>query len=244
MHSYIKIPFDNHITAIYTQGRKNDWKTWKPGEKGYYDIAEDLKLNVNCLFKTKQMMQDDVCIVNSDMAGDGVIRNATVHADAAVTSVAGIALCMLMSDCPPVYLYDPKRRVIGLVHSGRQGTGLNIVTKTINVMCREFDCDPSDIKAVIGPHICEKCYEVGEDVAREFALNFPEEARSSVVSRKYGRLTINLSAAITYQLNSAGIQPENLTYMKECTYENPDLLSYRGGDGTRSNLAVMALRVE
>lgn len=242
MHSYVKIPFDSHITAVYTHGRKNNWETWNPGEKGYYEIAEDLQLNVNCFFKTKQTLQADVCIVNSDMAGDGVIRNATVHADAAVTGVAGISLCMIMSDCPPVYLYDPKHQVIGLIHSGRQGTALNIVTNTINVMCGEFGCNPSNIKAVIGPHICEKCYEVGEDVAHEFVLNFPEDARPSIVSREYGKLTINLSAAITYQLNSAGIQPENLICMKECTYETPEMFSYRGGDGKKSNLAVMALR--
>lgn len=242
MHSYIKIPFDDHVTAAYTQSLAGDLDS--RNKKFYFDIADDLQLDVERFFITNQILQADVCVVDPDMAGDGIIRDIAVNADAAVTDVPGITLSMIMSDCPPVYLYDPIRQVIGLVHSGRQGTALNIVAETIRVMRKAFGCDPSHIKAVIGPHICEKCYEVGEDVAHDFALHFPEAVRPSVVSREYGKLTINLDAAISYQLHVAGIEADKLTHIKECTYENPLLLSYRRGDGTRSDLAVMVLHNE
>src|ERR1700720_4551747 len=44
-----------------------------------------------------------------------------------------------------VFLVEPKRRVIGLVHSGKKGTTLNIAGAAVQKMSTEFGSDPASI---------------------------------------------------------------------------------------------------
>ena len=43
-----------------------------------------------------------------------------------------------------VYLFDPVHSAIGLVHSGRKGTALAIVTNAIETMKEKFETNPAD----------------------------------------------------------------------------------------------------
>lgn len=40
---------------------------------------------------------------------------------------------------------------------------------------KEYNTDPADIVAFIGPSICHNCYEVSEDVAEQFAKAYGTE---------------------------------------------------------------------
>lgn len=43
------------------------------------------------------------------------------------------------------------------------------------MMEKEYNTDPADIVAFIGPSICHNCYEVSEDVAEQFAKAYGTE---------------------------------------------------------------------
>lgn len=92
----------------------------------------------------------------------GVLQADTVvpGVDALITDVANLTLIIRVADCAPVYLVDPERRVVALVHSGRKGTALNIVPGTLAKMTRNCGCALDDIHAVIGPCIRPPHYEV------------------------------------------------------------------------------------
>lgn len=84
--------------------------------------------------------------------------------DALTTSAAGLYLTVRTADCLPLLIADARRHKVAAVHAGWRGTAARITAKTIEAM----HSDPADIWAAIGPGIGECCFEVGEEVAREF----------------------------------------------------------------------------
>ncbi len=80
--------------------------------------------------------------------------------DALITDTPGLALVIRSADCVPVFLVDPARPAIGLVHSGKAGTRLNVVGHTLASMQRCFGTDPAACHATLGPSIGPCHYEV------------------------------------------------------------------------------------
>ena len=76
------------------------------------------------------------------------------YVDGLVTDIPDVLLTVFGGDCPPVYLADPVRKAVGLVHAGRKGTLGRIPSVAIGRMVLNFGCDPADMYAVIGPGVC------------------------------------------------------------------------------------------
>jgi copper oxidase (laccase) domain-containing protein len=81
-------------------------------------------------------------------------------ADGLLTNDHSVTLGIFVADCSAVYLIDPVRRVVGLLHSGKKGTALNIVAEAIHQMQISFGSDPSTIIAQLSPCIRPPLYEV------------------------------------------------------------------------------------
>ena len=80
-----------------------------------------------------------------------------------------------------------------------------------------------DIIAVIGPSIGPCCFEVKEDVKKQFVDAFCDEV---VVDNK-----VDLWIANKLQLLNCGLKEENIECMNICTcYNNDKFYSYRKGD--------------
>ncbi len=94
-------------------------------------------------------------------------------ADALVTNHPRLALGIYVADCCAVYLAAPSKGVIGLAHSGKKGTELGIVSKTIQAMCSLSRCSPGDIVAQLSPCIRPPHYEI--DFAHEIVLQCRKE---------------------------------------------------------------------
>ncbi len=95
--------------------------------------------------------------------------------DGLVTNVAGQLLVIYVADCGPVWLVDPQQRAIGLLHSGKKGTELGMVTRGIETMQRLYCSDPADLIVVLGPCIRPPHYEV------DFAAAIGQQARQAGV---------------------------------------------------------------
>lgn len=80
--------------------------------------------------------------------------------DGVITASPEVCLGVYVADCCAVYLVDPVRRVIGLLHSGRKGSELGITSVAIERMRREFHCDPANIIVQLSPCIRPPNYEV------------------------------------------------------------------------------------
>lgn len=80
--------------------------------------------------------------------------------DALVTTDRSLCLGIYVADCAAVYVADRHGRGIGLAHSGRKGTELGIVPKTIAAVCAATGADPQDLIVQISPCIRPPHYEV------------------------------------------------------------------------------------
>ena len=94
------------------------------------------------------------------------VKNKLVG-DAIVTKVKKIGIGILTADCAPILLYDPKKEIIGCIHSGWKGALKGIVKKTIEKFI-ELNSNINDIIAVIGPCIKKENYEVKDDFYEKF----------------------------------------------------------------------------
>ena len=115
---------------------------------------------------------------------------------------------------------------------------------TILRMISEFGCDPKNIICAVGPSICEKCYEIGEDVAEQFRETFAGDVRGILRETGGGKYHLDLWEANRRILIEAGVLPNHVTVMGVCTCCHPEeLFSHRASHGRRGNLgAFIALR--
>ena len=157
-----------------------------------------------------------------------------------VTNVPGLVLATVYADCVPLYFVDPVHRAIGLSHSGWRGTAAKIGKVTVEKMNEEYGTDPKDIYSAIGPSICQKCYEVSEDVILEFQKSFEKKYWDSLFYiKENGKYQLNLWEANRLIMLEAGIKEEHISMPGICTCCNPEFLfSHRASHGKRGNLGA------
>lgn len=179
-------------------------------------------------------------------AGKGVVRPKDYRdVDGLITDVPGLILATFYADCVPLFLVDTKHRAIGLSHSGWKGTVGKMGEVTLKAMHEAFGTRPENVRAAIGPSICQDCYEVSSDVAQQFEKLFPLEAEKVLMPGKApGKYQLDLWSANKFILLNAGILPEHLEVTDICTCCNSGyLFSHRASGGRRGNLgAFLELR--
>ncbi len=165
--------------------------------------------------------------------------------DGMITDVPGLCLVTFYADCVPLYFVDPIRRAIGLSHSGWRGTVNKMANVTVSRMREAFGSRPEEIIAVVGPSICQDCYEVGEDVILAFKENYRRDCWEELFYQKEnGKYQLDLWKANEYNFLEAGIRKDLIAVTNLCTCCNPDLLfSHRVSGWKRGNLsAFLALK--
>ena len=137
------------------------------------------------------------------------------NADGLVTTERGIALGVLVADCIPLLLWSGE--VVAAVHVGRKGLLNAVALNAVRVMT---SLGAKKIEGVLGPSICGKCYEVGEDVYEQVSEKYP--FARALTSK--GTLSLDLPMALSRELMEQGV---NVTRSNICTVENPNFFSYR-----------------
>ena len=97
--------------------------------------------------------------------------------DGLITNSTGLSLGIYVADCAAVYLVDLKHHAIGLVHSGKKGTELEIIPAAIEAMRSNFGTDPMDLIVQIAPCIRPPAYEI------DFAAEILAQAKRQGVER-------------------------------------------------------------
>lgn len=139
--------------------------------------------------------------------------------DAVMTNLQGVCIAVSTADCIPVLLYDEAHHAVAAIHAGWRGTVARIVEKTVATMQRVYQTNPDQLKAVIGPGICLKNFEVGDEVYAAFSdASFPMDK----IAEKYDKWHIDLTACNRIQLVSAGVQKESIHMSDICTYDHVD----------------------
>lgn len=160
-----------------------------------------------------------------------------VQADAILTDRPNVTLFMRFADCVPIFLYDPRRRVVGMVHAGWQGTLRRTAAQAVKCMAEGFGVRPQDVVAVIGPAIGVRRYEVGPDVAEQVRRTLADDAKETLLAID-GKTHFDLWAANRLILNHCGVQ--QLETAGICTAENSqDWFSHRAEKGKTGRFGAL-----
>jgi len=147
-----------------------------------------------------------------------------VQADAMVTATPGLVLGILTADCQPVLFADTKARVIGAAHAGWKGALNGVLDSTVAQM-ENLGARRSDIKAVIGPSISQRNYEVGPEFRDSFVKADPQFERFFLQGQG-DRFQFDLPAFGLHRLNEIGVGQS--AWSGHCTYDDPSrFFSYR-----------------
>ena len=198
-------------------------------------IASAIGVNVEDFTFTHQTHTTNVAVVKKEDKG-----KRFMNTDGMVTNVPGICLVTFYADCVPLFFVDPVKRVIGLSHSGWRGTVCKMGKVTVETMIKEYGSNPKDILGAIGPSICQDCYEVSEDVIKEFQKVFKESLWPELFYvKENGKYQLNLWKANEEILLESGLQKNHIAVTNVCTHCNPDILfSHRATGDKRGNLSA------
>ncbi|MGR3760000.1 peptidoglycan editing factor PgeF [Roseobacteraceae bacterium NS-SX3] len=180
-------------------------------------VAEAMGIEPQALAGVHQVHSPDVAII-SEPGGE------RPRADALVTDRPGIALSILTADCQPVLFADREAGVIGAAHAGWRGTLDGVLEATLEAM-ESLGALRGRTRAVIGPTISQRAYEVGPEFFDDFMMQDPENARF-FANGEGDRYLFDLPALGLFKLRQAGVGDAEWT--RHCTYSDPErFFSYR-----------------
>ena len=150
--------------------------------------------------------------------------------DALITDVPGLALAAQGADCAMIVVAAGDW--VAAVHCGWRGLVAGVVPATLAALERR-GAHLDNALAHLGPAICGRCYRVDARRAAEVA----QVAEVAVVELSDG-VGVDVRAGVLAQLAARGIRA---TIDPRCTFEDPDLYSYRR-DGLTGRQASVIVR--
>ncbi|MAN57801.1 MAG: peptidoglycan editing factor PgeF [Paracoccus sp. (in: a-proteobacteria)] len=181
-------------------------------------VAQAMGVPAASLATVKQVHSADVVTL---AAGEDVEAIRDQRADGIVTARRDVALAVLTADCQPILLADPQAGVIGACHAGWRGALSGVIEATVAAM-RALGA--TQIRAVIGPSISQRAYEVGQDFMEDFLLEDPDYHRF-FAGGPNGKPMFDLPSFGLSRLRAAGVEAE---WSGHCTYSDPArFFSYR-----------------
>lgn len=225
------------MNLSFTRGDKEEHV-----RENYRRMGEALGFDPNRLVFSDQVHETRIYDVREEDAGRGIIKERVIGIDGLATDIAGIPMVTFYADCVPLIFYDPVRKAVAMAHSGWRGTVARIGQKMAEHLKEHYHCCIEDILVVVGPSICQDCYEISEDVASEFETEFGKKAELFLVNNQNGKYHLDLWKANEVVLLEAGIQKDNLSISGICTCCNKELLfSHRASQGKRGNLGAFVM---
>ena len=206
------------------------------------DSEEFVSRNKNLIAKTfafdsrrfillDQMQQDQILLLKKPV----LTLSSPLEYDALITNSPNTLHGILTADCLPIFVVDQKKKVIAAIHAGRQGTSLQITTKVLKKMEKEFGCSSKDLLIALGPSIGSFCYEIDEKV-------FHPEWTPFSTSRGEGRWMVDLVQINIAQMKREGIHEDQIFWINLCTHCHRDLFfSYRREGRTGRQLSFIGM---
>jgi hypothetical protein len=150
------------------------------------------------------------------------------EADVLATALPGVALVVQTADCAPILLAG--ERAVAAAHAGWRGSAV-FAAKAAVAALRELGEDPASLRVWIGPMIRSCCYEVGGEVAAQFAGEFVRRGCG-------GAFTLDLPAVNRAQLEEAGVPPGAIAIHPTCTKCGGERFASYRRDGAKAGRMI------
>lgn len=174
--------------------------------------------------RSHQVHGSSIRVHGDPPAGVTVVGEGDGH----VTRTPGVLLTVTIADCVPVFVADPVRRAVGLLHAGWRGTAAGVVESGMAALAEALGSRVGDLTVHLGPAICGTCYEVGPEVFRALGQRIPPAPRP-----------IDLRRVIKRCATASGTRPEQVTVSRECTLcGDGRYFSHRRGDAGRQRAFI------
>lgn len=219
--------FTTRDFVLTASNRKDLEKTAQENRKFLKD-----RLNVEVIVSAQQVHGDNIETVKPDKA-------FYENTDALISDLPDTLMLLNYADCVPIILYSKKDNTGSVVHAGWRGTASQILYKTVLKLKNEFNINPKNITALIGPSIGKCCFETHEDVFLQLVENTDD---NDLYVKKYDKYFIDLKKLNYNQLIKSGV--ENIDTCSYCTCCMSDIFfSYRKENGiTARHSAVVKIR--
>ena len=148
--------------------------------------------------------------------------------DALATDRAGAALVVQTADCVPILLAAPA--AVGAAHAGWRGSAKNVAAAAVKAL-DGLGAAPGTLRVWIGPSIGPCCYEVGGEVAAQFAGDFIRAGCGS-------GFRLDLRAVNVAQLEAAGVPRAAISVHPACTKCGGETFSSYRRDGERAGRMI------
>jgi copper oxidase (laccase) domain-containing protein len=165
--------FINRIPGIDVAQDKKE--TLRRLDSAHREIRDSLGLGEWPLLTAEQIHSNKIAVIDQPIRTE--VQFAA--ADGLMTDQTGVALGIHVADCCAVFIVDPVRPAIALIHSGRKGTELGIAGKAIEQMREKFSTKPEDLIVQLSPCIRPPHYEI------DFAATIIEQCRAQGVKKIY-----------------------------------------------------------
>ena len=165
------------------------------------------------------------------------------EADGSITTKKNVALGILTADCVPVLLASADGSVIGAAHCGWKGAKNNIITHLYNKMKQH---GAKQIKALIGPSIQQKSYEVDAKYYQDFIHDDRSYKKFFIGSKNKNHYMFDLPGYVRLKLEQENIEIavtiEDDTYELEDKYPSFRRCTHRNEKYSQNILSTIIIR--
>lgn len=209
------------LNAIFTTKAQDSMSPFhsETGDKNLMDFIKKINLNHKKVVYAKQTHSNNIVVLDKD------IKTVYEDTDGFVSKRKDIVIATFYADCLPVYAYDSVNEVMGLCHSGWQGSFKEISTKLVERMSAEYGSKVEDIIIQLGIGMGGDVYEVGKEFKEKFEEKFEEEIIEKTFHKKDNKLFFDNQLFNKELLLKIGIK--NIMTSELCTYKNEEFHSYR-----------------
>ncbi|WP_157153801.1 peptidoglycan editing factor PgeF [Brachyspira murdochii] len=224
---------DNIYIAVLAKGRNIEAKdvTAEYRRKKEDEFFKFINLDIN-----KSIFMHQVHQVNIEKIDENNINNfggrerLVENTDGLITNLKNVPLVVQTADCAPVIIYCNKTKSMAAVHSSWKGTRDKIVPKTIELMIKEYNAEPSKMYVYIAPYIALKNYEVGEEVAVHFK-------NKTMINNRWH---FDNGLEIRDQMINLGVLKDNIEISSLNTYDK-EFYSYRRDGGQLGRMLTVGV---
>ncbi len=189
------------------------------------ELAKEAGFSAKTVLFPKQVHGNRVLVIDQPVTDPDLIRQS--EADAIIAVIPSVLVGVMTADCLPILMYDPQRKVIAAIHAGWRGTLNQIARRTMEIMVKDFRCEPADIVVSLGPSISGQSFEVDEPLLNQFRQTFEYWSRYARPQRQ-AKWLIDFRMINAHMLALMGIEERNFWVSSHCTVIEKDLYwSYR-----------------
>ena len=210
------IRFQLENLNIYSSEKKDGSVTHFPGlNKPTHlssKIAKNIPLPRKKIIEANQIHGDNIEIINQSQKYNADFIKIP-SSDGLITQRTDIALMIKTADCIPLVIYDPKIKVVAIIHAGWRGLVKNIHQKAVDILINQFKSNIGNLHAHLGPSIRKCCYSFKEKPSQ-----IKRKSWVKYINNRNNLWHIDLQGYLISNLIKIGIPKANITDSNLCTY--------------------------